>query len=305
MSEAPRCHLGCSQELARVSFAERALMFSCEGEQLTGILAGPSFPREPGMLIVVGGAQYRVGSHRQFVLLGRRLASQSHAVLRFDYRGMGDATGAVRSFDDIGPDIAAAIDALCEASGVKQVVLWGLCDAASAALTYWRAARDTRVRGMVLLNPWVRTEAGLARTHIKHYYWRRILDLKFWEKLLRGQVDLVGATRNFLRNFMAARGKGEAPEAGAISSFQDRMAEGIQSFPGPILVIMSGRDLTAKEFLDYTQSNSRWSGLLNRPNLVRHDIPDADHTFSSAQSRGEVEALTLDWLRRSFPSEHR
>ena len=104
---------------------------------------------------------------------------------------------------------------------------------------------------------------------------------------------------------MAARGKREVPEAGATSSFQDRMAEGLQSFPGPILVIVSGRDLTAKEFLDYAQSNSRWSGLLNRPNLVRHDIPDADHTFSSAQSRGEVEALTLDWLRRSFPSEHR
>jgi alpha/beta superfamily hydrolase len=48
------------------------------------------------VLVIVGGPQYRAGSHRQFTLLARSLAEQGFAVLRFDYRGMGDSTGAMR-----------------------------------------------------------------------------------------------------------------------------------------------------------------------------------------------------------------
>ena len=51
-----------------------------------------------GVLIVTGGPQYRAGSHRQFVLLARFLAARGMAVLRFDYRGMGDSEGAPRDY---------------------------------------------------------------------------------------------------------------------------------------------------------------------------------------------------------------
>ncbi len=47
-----------------------------------------------GVLIVVGGPQYRVGSHRQFVLLARALAARGFAAMRFDCTGMGDSDGA-------------------------------------------------------------------------------------------------------------------------------------------------------------------------------------------------------------------
>jgi exosortase A-associated hydrolase 1 len=289
-----------------VSFAERALVFGCGGEQLIGILAKPASPRKVGVLIVVGGPQYRVGSHRQFVLLARRLAAEAVAVMRFDYRGMGDSTGPSRSFDEIAPDIAAAIDGLCSACPeVEQVVLWGLCDAASAALTYWHATRDTRVAGMVLLNPWVRSEASIAATRLKHYYGQHLLEREFWTRFFRGRVDVVRAVRDFAGSLRAGGTKRSGNAAENASTFQDRMAAGLSTFAGPVLVILSGRDLTAKEFLAYAQSSPRWSGLLDRPNLVRHEVRDADHTFSSAQWRGEVEAQTLDWLRQSFSSAPR
>jgi exosortase A-associated hydrolase 1 len=226
--------------------------------------------------------------------------------MRFDYGGMGDSPGSMRTFDEIGPDIAAAIDALLAACpGVEQVVLWGLCDAASAALTYWHATRDARVAGMVLLNPWVRSEASIATTRIKHYYGQHLLEKEFWSRLFRGRVDVVRAVRDFAANLVAGRAKGGENAANAVSTFQDRMAEGLSTFAGPVLVILSGRDLTAREFVEYAQSSPRWTGLLGRPNLVRHDIRAADHTFSSAQWRGEVEAQTLDWLRQSFSSAPR
>ena len=145
------------------AFREEAVVFECEGESLVGVLSLPAAPATRGVLIVVGGPQYRVGSHRQFTLLARHLAAHGIPSLRFDYRGMGDSSGAVRSFEAVDADIRRAIDIFYErVSGLESVVIWGLCDAASAALFY--AHRDARVGGLVLLNPWVRTPEGMART---------------------------------------------------------------------------------------------------------------------------------------------
>ena len=80
-----------------VSAIEQALTFDCDGERLVGVVAVPERPVPVGVLIVVGGPQYRAGSHRQFVHLARRLAGAGIAAMRFDYRGMGDASGDARS----------------------------------------------------------------------------------------------------------------------------------------------------------------------------------------------------------------
>jgi len=302
MSGACRSHDDSTRGVDIVKFSERMLLFTCEGEQLVGVVAAPEAPGTVGVLIVVGGPQYRVGSHRQFVLLARFLAAEGVTVLRFDYRGMGDSTGATRSFDDIGPDIAAAIDAMRAACPeVGKFVVWGLCDGASAALTYWQSTRDTRVAGMVLLNPWVRSDASLAKTHMKHYYGRHLLEAAFWKRLVSGRVDVVNAVLSFARNVRKANARGDGVQA-RNASFQDRMAEGLRSFPGPVLVILSGRDLTAKEFLEFMATNAAWKGALARPSLSRCDVADADHTFSSVQGRREMEAQTLSWLSHTFHS---
>ena len=153
---------------------EDPLIFECTADSLVGILSrvGETAPR--GVLIVVGGPQYRAGSHRQFTLLARHLAHEAIPVLRFDYRGMGDSTGDIRSFEHISEDIRCAIDRFfAEVPGLRDVAIWGLCDAASAALFY--ACGDPRVSGLVLANPWVRTPEGEAKTYLKHYYRQRLL----------------------------------------------------------------------------------------------------------------------------------
>jgi len=284
-----------------MKFMERALTFDCGGEVLVGILAEPLYPIAIGVLVLVGGPQYRVGSHRQFVSLSRQLAAHGVTAMRFDYRGMGDSTGSPVSFDETSADIAAAIDTMrASCPTIRQVVLWGLCDAASAALTYWHETHDRRVVGMVLLNPWVRSERSIARTRIKHYYARRFLQREFWLKLASRGVDVGQAFREVSNNMAAWRKRQSQPSWVSPSNFQDRMATGLRSFDGPILLILSGRDLTAKEFLDYAKSHSLWDGLLDRPQLARHEIDDADHTFSSDRWRQEIEALTFEWLSRSF-----
>ncbi|WP_229507809.1 hydrolase 1, exosortase A system-associated [Massilia sp. Dwa41.01b] len=163
---------------------ERALVFPCRGAWLYGVLSLPAQPAAAparGVLVVVGGPQYRAGSHRQFTLLARDLADAGIPALRFDYRGMGDSEGDLQTFEHVEDDLRAAIDRFfLEVPGMREVVLWGLCDGASAAAMY--APQDARVSGLVLLNPRVRTEAGAARATIKHYYRARLFDARLWKR---------------------------------------------------------------------------------------------------------------------------
>ncbi|MBK8401770.1 MAG: hydrolase 1, exosortase A system-associated [Propionivibrio sp.] len=279
-----------------MNYVEQAVLFSVGSEQLLGIVATPDTPIDCGVLIVVGGPQYRVGSHRQFLLLTRRLAAEAYPTMRFDYRGMGDSDGAMRSFEEVADDIGAAIDTFQRSCpSIRRVVLWGLCDAASSALLYAQATGDSRVAGLVLLNPWVRSEASLAQTHIKHYYGQRLLQREFWFKLLSGKLSLMQSVRGLVSSALKARGTSDNVESKS-RSFQDRMAEGLRQFSGRVLLILSGEDFTAKEFLEYAGANAAWSGLLDTDRISRVELPDADHTFSAQALRSHVEDATLDWL---------
>lgn len=314
-----------------MSVVERALLFPCEGEQLVAIVAASSqiqavagsgnhcgsdrrggavgdnrpSPAVPealptpvcGVLIIVGGPQYRVGSHRQFVLLSRRLAGEGYPAMRFDYRGMGDAGGAMRSFEDVRADIGAAIEAFQRAvPSLRRIVLWGLCDAASAALLYVQATPDPRLGGLVLLNPWVRSEASQARTQIKHYYGRRLLQKDFWSKLASGRMEVGTSVRELLLAAIRSRRRTAAEVDPVRQSFQDGMAAGWRGFAGQMLLILSGDDYTAKEFLEYAATDQAWAGLLEAANVHRVDLAAADHTFSSCLLRSQVEDATLSWL---------
>jgi len=287
--------------------AEQAFTFGCDNEHLVGVLHLPTEDTsraQIGVLIVVGGPQYRAGSHRQFVLLARALATAGHSVLRFDTRGMGDGSGAQRSFEQFDDDIAAAVDELLRRSPtVRRVVLWGLCDGASAALLYLHGRRDPRVSGLCLANPWVRSEQTLAQTQVKHYYTRRLREKGFWLKLLRGGVGL-GALRGLGRTLQTARRNGSRahPETGAasIADYRQRMLGAWQGFAGPVLLILSGEDLTAREFCEYSTANPDWMRLLRSDSLKREDLLGLDHTFSSAAARDRVAELTASWLATAF-----
>lgn len=285
-----------------MTVTETPIVFSCEGDKLLGILHRPETPQDTAVVVVVGGPQYRIGSHRQFLLLARAVADAGFPVLRFDYRGMGDSEGDFRGFEDAGEDIHQALDAFSEAMPeVRRFVLWGLCDGASAILFY--AAADPRVERVVLLNPWVRTEAGQARAMLRHHYLARLTSRDFWRKLLSGRVALGSSLRDFAgtlaKRLTGASERGGTVEEGSCSadaSLPDRMAAGLQRFGGPVLLILSGKDLTAREFEDAAKLSPLWQSLLQEDRVTVERLPESDHTFSRAEWRERVEAMTRDWL---------
>ena len=281
-----------------VAYQETAVAFGAADAPLIGIVTMPngaleSKPRA-GVLIVVGGPQYRVGSHRQFVLLARALAARGLAVMRFDCSGMGDSGGTAQGFEARDDDLRAALDAFFAAvPSLADVTLWGLCDAASAVLFY--ALSDARVKRLALANPWVRSDAGLARTHLKHYYAARLFDAGFWRALFKGEVGVGKALAGFAAT-LARVARRDARNAVAGATFQTRMANGWRGFSGEILLICSGDDLTAHEFLDHVASNDAWRGLIDAPRVTRRDLDAADHTFSRAVWRDQVAGWTADWV---------
>lgn len=280
---------------------ERALAFECDGEPLLGVLAVPAVLQSVGVLVVVGGPQYRVGSHRQFVLLARTLAAAGYPVLRFDHRGMGDSGGEPPGFEMLDADVGAALDAFGAAlPALRRFVIWGLCDGASAALLYAGRTRDSRLAGLCLVNPWTRSAETLARTQVKHYYARRVLEPAFWAKLFAGRVgagalrELATSVRLVLRSRLRSR---PDVDPAADGSYTDRMAHGWRRFPGSMLLVLSGDDYTAKEFLEFVAHDAAWHGALANPAVERTDVAGADHTFSTEADRRAVEAATLVWLR--------
>lgn len=280
---------------------DEALLFGCGGDALLGVLSRPERPRDTAVAIVVGGPQYRAGSHRQFVQLARRLAADGWPVLRFDVRGMGDSGGDARGFEAVADDVGAAVDALVRAvPGVERVVLWGLCDGASAALLYCGGRADRRIAGLALANPWVRSPQSLARVHVRHYYLRRLAQPAFWGKLLRGGLgrEAVAGLIGNLRAAAAGRsGSGIGARPG---DFRDAMAAAWAGFRGRILLVASGADLTAREFDDALRGDARWRGALARPGVERVDLGRADHTFSRSSDRELLEAAVLRWLGAAF-----
>lgn len=285
---------------------ESPVIINCDENALYGIAHIPNPAKHCGVLIVVGGPQYRVGSHRQFLLLARELANHGFPVFRFDFTGMGDSEGEQKTFENIDDDLNAAIGAFYQQQpDLKHVVIWGLCDAASAALFY--AYQDSRIKGLVLLNPWVYTTQGAAKTFLKYYYLQRFLSREFWLKVISGQFNLIQSACSFflmLKETLGFKTNAES-QASKVENKQiiskdqplpERMKQGLQMFQYPLLCILSGNDLTASEFKDLISSDAEWQKLFCEQRITRQDYDESDHTFSRAVWRNQVAKWTVDWL---------
>jgi len=287
------------------AWPECPIAFTCEGEELSGVLHRGAAAATVGIVIVVaGGPQYRAGAHRQFVMLARMFADRGYTVLRFDLRGMGDSSGDYLGYHHSRPDIRAAVDELQRlAPSVERVMLFGECESASGILFY--AYQDPRVHKVALANPWVRTDEGRAEAILKHYYRDRLLSKKFWTDMVRGRLRVGSAIVSFIRvlsTFLMGR---KALRAGIDATANDdldalplvaKTAEGLRRFQGQALLLMSGYDYIAREFDEVTKSSQAWAGLLDHPRVQRADIAGADHTFSRVEWKLQAHDALVRWL---------
>lgn len=253
---------------------------------------------QTGVVIIVGGPQYRVGSHRQFVKLSRFLADNGIASMRLDTSGMGDSSGSKAAFYQQDNDIETAITAFMQHNPqLKKLVLWGLCDAASAILIKLQTP-DPRISGIVLLNPWVRQQHSHAEVMLKHYYLKRLFSRQFWQKMLGGGVALRHSLKDIWQTLQQRKAQHSStaptPEANE-QNYVQLMLQGWQRYQGKTLLITSGNDLTAQEFLTLCAQQPPWQAEKN--SALWLNLPEANHTFASANWRQQVESATTDFIR--------
>lgn len=241
------------------------LSFDCEGAALGASL--DSAEGETGLLLVTGGTQTRIGSHRMYERLAEALARDGWPCFRFDRRGVGDSEGEDPDFRASGPDLAAAAAAFRrEQPQLKRLIGLGLCDGASTLALHGRAAG---LDGYILVNPWfVEAEAGEPpAAAIKSRYKEQLLSLQGWKRLLSGSISYRKVLKG-VRKIIASKP----------SSLAGEIAASLQKARVPAQLVLATRDATA------IAARAEWDSPAFGP--VRKTSPepltiDSDaHTFS-------------------------
>ena len=251
----------------------RLLSFQCEGAALGASL--DEARGRTGLLLVTGGTQTRIGSHRMFERLAAALAASGYPCFRYDRRGVGDSEAADPGWRGSAPDLEAAASAFRgEVKTVDRVIGFGLCDGASTLALFGAKAG---LQGAILVNPWfVESETDSPPpAAIRHHYRKRLLSLEGWKKILSGSISY----RKLLR------GIGKIASSNP-STLSDEIADSLEDGGFPVALVLAGGDGTA------IAAGSIWASKrferLRAASAAPYRIESDSHTFARA---GDDKAL--------------
>lgn len=289
--------------VSKPSALKEALVIPCKDDYLVGVLQLPTDKNdcEKLALFVVGGPQYRIGSHRLFYAIANALCEHGITSFRFDCRGMGDSTGEIRKYYQFNEDISAAILSLENRfENVESITLIGLCDGATAALKY--AAEKGGIDKLILINPWVNSQKAEANAMLKSYYLKKIYSKDFWGKLIKGNVNVKESISSFagviVRKFYSNKDTSQKSNNSIENNIikvsgepsEEDVCEWLTKYNGNISVILSENDLTAKKFNNFFKTNN---GRNELDDIEFQNISSADHTFSTIDSKNRLIELVM------------
>jgi exosortase A-associated hydrolase 1 len=261
----------------------RLLSFDCDGAALGASL--DSAEGETGLLLVTGGTQTRIGSHRMYERLAGSLAQAGWPCFRYDRRGVGDSESEDPDFRESGPDLVAAAAAFRrEQPRLKRLLGFGLCDGASTLALHGGAAG---LDGYILVNPWfVEAEAGEPpAAAIKSRYKEQLLSVEGWKRLLSGSISYRKVLKG-IRKIMESRP----------SSLAGEIAAALGKARVPALLILATGDATA------IAAQAEWSSpafkSLRQTNPEPLTIDSDAHTFSRPGDEAALLAAVSEALER-------
>jgi exosortase A-associated hydrolase 1 len=258
----------------------RLLTFPCAGADLAATLDGAGGPT--GVLLVTGGSQTRIGSHRMYERLARSLSERGFYCFRYDRRGVGDSAGEDPGFKGSGPDLEAAAAALrAQTGGVGRLFGMGLCDGATALALFGKAAG---LDGLILVNPWlVEASAGEPPpAAIKQHYARQLSSRDGWRKILSGAVDW----RKLFKGVRSISGKQESAPLARETALALR-ASALRTW-----LILAEGDATAIAAAHELRSPT-FDGLIEGREAIKTD----SHTFARQGDEAALLAATLRALK--------
>jgi exosortase A-associated hydrolase 1 len=243
---------------------------------------------EIGLLIVNGGPQYRVGPQRQYFRIARAAAAAGFSSFRFDWQGEGDSEGVSVPFTEVGDQIQSAIVAFRTAAPhVRAIVLWGLCEGASAILL--NAQGIDNICGAVIINPWIDDEKLKAQSQIKNYYGRRLFSPSTWKRAITGRLQMLSSMKAVGQSLKNSLGRYKSTE------ISRKMAEGALACPS-LLYISSEYDDTRQLFDHMLNKDPVWKNVIHKKGWQQRQIKGADHVFSTPEAHAALEEKCLSYL---------
>lgn len=265
---------------------------------LQGILTEPDaahrVPGAPAVLTWNVGLHHRIGPHRFYVDLARKLAEAGFTTLRFDVSGLGDSEP--RRDDARGDgernvaDVRAAMDTLRNLRGFQRFVPVGFCSSVDAA--HLVSVESPEVAGVVFLEGYAFRTRGFYLQYPK-----RFLNKNRWERVLRNKYprlfghDALAPDPSLARERVFVR---EYPS-------QEKLARDVRSIldrGAHMLFVYVGGDT------DYGYREQLFEMIDGKPNgnLEVVFYPDADHTFFLRRDRRLVQEMVTAWMTQSFGS---
>lgn len=247
--------------------SRRPVTFACGPDTLSGMLDCGDAHGMTGLLMVSGGNEVRAGAFAGSAQLAARLAAEGVPVFRYDRRGIGDSEGENTGWRGSRDDIAAALAAFRrELPGLRRVVGFGICDAASALMLH-----DAGLDGLVLVNPWTYEtddDTGHSSGALRRRYLAKLTDPRALWQLVSGKVNLR----------KLASGLGQAAQRqDAASPLADTLHAALARFTGPAAVLVAQDDRVGERFL------SLWPA--NDARVVVH--PGSSHSFGDDPESAE------------------
>lgn len=271
---------------------ERAISFGPD-QALVGIVtlgaSRPAGTAPPPLIMFNAGLLHRIGPHRMYVDVARRMADHGRTSLRMDFSGIGDSAArldglpATESVISEGQD---AMNVLTQATRQQRFVLMGLCSGAYNAFEVARA--DERVSALVLIDAFPYRTPGYFVRH----YGRRFFRLRSWLNLLTGKHPMWDRVRG-------RHERQHYPVDLPINPLPPRenMEQGLRSLVarGVKLLVIYTAGLAG----DYNHRNQflhTFRGIDFKDLLQLEYLARADHTFTLLEDRAHLLALLERWL---------
>lgn len=305
---------------------EKVVSFESGQFRLNGIIHSPKKTEGTvGIILLCPGYKHRVGQHRLYVYLARRLCSEGFHVLRFDFHGLGDSGGEIKRclFGDFWnfvqrggfvEDTIAAIDYFVDETAPERIVLMGLCGGAITALM--AAAQEERVDGVLPINIPIMLEdssedwfseqmpPGLADRLLSGYL-KRIFSPEAWLRLLTLKSDYRTIWKSAVSRIGRRLDRTERVSFGDLEASGRLSPYFLQSFSRytqsrrPVLFIFSGNDKFRWAFeSDFEkrlpEGKDGWRSI---PKFV---VENANHSLTLPEWREALLDRATIWLREEL-----
>ncbi|MBO9126085.1 MULTISPECIES: oligosaccharide flippase family protein [unclassified Rhizobium] len=301
---APSASAVDTQSLAGDGFEEVPVRFGAFNH-LVGVVTRPvGRPRGNSVVFLSTAYDRQSGWGRAVTDMARGLAREGVASIRFDSANVGDSPPRPDAPDQIlysatqNADAQAALD-LLEGMVPGPLMVAGRCSGGYVAIR--SAVDDVRVKAAVSINPFVYywdPNQPVERKHVVSVprsfedYGQRLSSFATVKRLLKGDIDVLAATRNVIIAFSRRMSVRIAPLLEYLPSRRHTASEVKKSFVTvgkrkvPLTLIYSEGDVGLEHMYFHFGPGGR--KFERHPNVRLVMLPDADHNLTPPESRRTV-----------------